>query len=134
MTRLYGSAQLPKLIFVSILGLLSIEGCFSGEPKAQDQGIVAFPGSAPAPHAASNASASTALTLDTPVERIAADPRGAAVLNKDIPGLLSNPNYPVFKNMNLKTLAALSGGKLDGQTLAQAQTDLAALPKEASLK
>jgi len=95
-----------------------------------DETIVPFPdatGPAPAP-------ASTALSLDTPVERIAADPGGAAVLNKDIPGLLNDPNYPMFKGMNLKTLASLSGGRLDDQTLAETKSDLAALPKQASLK
>ena len=73
-------------------------------------------------------------TLDTPVERIAADPAGAAVLNKDIPGLLTNPSYALFKGMNLKMLASLSSGRLDAETLAETKADLAALPKQASLK
>ncbi|HWF63701.1 MAG TPA: hypothetical protein VN685_03720 [Rhizomicrobium sp.] len=93
---------------------------------------MAFPGSGPGGGPAP-AQTSTALTLDTPVERIAADPGGAAVLNKDIPGLLSDPNYPMFKGMNLKMLASLSSGRLDGRTLAETQADLAALPKQASL-
>ena len=78
--------------------------------------------------------AAPAFTLETPIERIAADPRGRAVLNKNIPGLLTNPSYPMFKSMNLKLLASLSGGKLDKQTLADTSADLAALPKQASLK
>ena len=124
-----GSVRFPKLILAAFLGL-SLAGCYSAPPKTADDGIVAFPdaaGHTPAP-------ASTALSLDTPVERIAADPGGAAVLNKDVPGLLSDPNYPMFKGMNLKTLASLSGGRLDDQTLAETKSDLAALPKQASLK
>lgn len=93
---------------------------------------MAFPGDGPA--AAASTPSSTALTLETPVERIAADPAGAAILNKDIPGLLSDSNYPMFKGMNLKTLASLSGGRLDDATLAQTKADLDALPKQVSLK
>ena len=124
-----GSARFPKLVLATFLGL-ALAGCYSAEPKTADNEIVAFP-DASGPAALP---ASTALTLDTPVERIAADPDGAAVLNKDIPGLLSDPNYPMFKGMNLKMLASLSGGRLDGQTLAETKADLDALPKQASLK
>ena len=129
MTSRLSSNQFPRLVFVAILGLLSLEGCLSAPPKTADETIVPFPGGGPSP-----TQTSTALTLNTPVERIAADPGGAAVLNKDIPGLLNDPNYPMFKGMNLKTLASLSSGRLDGQTLAETQADLAALPKQASLK
>jgi hypothetical protein len=51
------------------------------------------------------------LSLDTPVEQIAADPGGKAVLNRDVPGLLANPSYFLFENMNLSQLAAVSGGR-----------------------
>jgi hypothetical protein len=132
MTSRISSNQFPKLIFVAILGLLSLEGCLSGHPRTADETIVPFSGSGSG-SGPSPAQTSTALTLDTPVERIAADPRGAAVLNKDVPGLLSDPNYPMFKGMNLKTLASLSSGRLDDQTLAETKADLDALPKEASL-
>jgi len=66
-------------------------------------------------------------TLDTPIEQIAAAPEGAAILHKDIPGLLENSSYPMFKSMSLKLVASLSGGRLDAQTLAQTQADLARL-------
>src|SRR3954467_1917474 len=68
-------------------------------------------------------------TLDTPIEVIAADPAGQAVLNKDMPGLMTNPNYHLFKGMSLKALASASGGMVSQQTLAQTLADLAALPK-----
>lgn len=122
--------RFPKLIFAASLAA-SLSGCFTPHPKSQTA-IVPFPeDGAPA---VQDQATSTSYTLDTPIERIAADPDGAAVLNKDIPGLLTNPNYGMIKSMNLKTVASLSGGRLDGQTLAQTKTDLAALPKQASLK
>lgn len=90
------------------------------------------PHSAPAvlPSTGGSAPASTGLTLDTPIEVIVADPAGAAVLKKDIPRLLANPNYAVFKGMSLNTLAALSGGELSREKLALIKADLEALPKQ----
>jgi hypothetical protein len=76
------------------------------------------------------AHAPTGYTLDTPIEVIAADPGGAAVLNKNMPALLANPNYSSFKGMSLKWLASMSRGKLSQQTLAQTEMDLEALPKQ----
>jgi hypothetical protein len=73
---------------------------------------------------------STGFTLDTPIEVIAADPGGAAVLNKDMPDLLANPNYSAFKGMSLKWLASMSHGRLSPQKLAQIETDLGALHKQ----
>ncbi len=71
--------------------------------------------------------AGASYTLDTPIEQIAAAPQGAAILHKDIPGLLENSSYPMFKSMSLKLVASLSGGRLDAQTLAETQADLARL-------
>lgn len=121
--------RLHQLIFAAFL-ISSVSGCVAAQPKShqpESDDIPAFPGGgAPAP-------AKTGYTLDTPIERIAADPEGAAVLNKDIPGLLANPNYEMFKGMSLNSLAPFSRDKLDKQTLAQTEADLAALPKPASL-
>ena len=71
--------------------------------------------------------ATTNYTLDTPLETIAADPEGTVVLNKNIPGLLTDPSYGVIKSMTLKTIARLSGGDLTDQMLAQTEADLKAL-------
>lgn len=70
---------------------------------------------------------SSRYTLDTPIEVIVADPQGAAVINKDIPKLLANPNYGVFKSMSLKMLASLSNGQLTDKQLAQIKADLGTL-------
>jgi hypothetical protein len=82
-------------------------------------------GAEPMPHTA-------AYTLDTSIEDIAASPRGAAVLNRDIPGLLQNASYPMFKAMSLRLVGRLSGGRLTDDMLARTQSDLAALPAPAT--
>ncbi len=67
-------------------------------------------------------------SLNTPVEKIAANQDGKAVLNRDIPGLMSNSNYMMVQDMSLSQIAAMSGGRLTKATLDQVQTDLSQLP------
>lgn len=67
-------------------------------------------------------------TRETPIEKIAADPQGAAVLNKDIPGLLTDKSYDFFKSMNLRQIQRLSDGDLSDDMVQQAEADLKALP------
>src|ERR1700686_1685426 len=52
------------------------------------------------------------LSLDTPVEDIAADRRGKGILNHDVPGLLASPSYLMFENMSLSQIAAVSRGRI----------------------
>jgi hypothetical protein len=68
-----------------------------------------------------------ALSLDTPVEQIAADPRGKAILNDDVPGLLGNPDYFMFETMSLSEIAALSGGRITKAELDAVKADLSHL-------
>lgn len=63
-------------------------------------------------------------SLHTPLEKIASNPAAAAILNKNIPGLLSSSSYFSFKDMSLKQLAARSGGEITDQMLLQTQSDL----------
>lgn len=84
----------------------------------------AFAQDAPAaPHAV--------FTRNTPVEKIAADPDGAAVLNKDMPGLLTHPSYPDFKSMSLRQLQEMSGGDMSKADLEKTEADLMALSQAA---
>src|ERR1700722_4700232 len=76
------------------------------------------------------ATLTTGYTLDTPIEAIAASPAGAAVINKDIPGLLTDRSYEIFKGMSLRLVAALSHGQLTNQMLAQVDDDLKALGRD----
>jgi hypothetical protein len=41
-----------------------------------------------------------AFSLDTPVEHIAADPRGKAILDHDVPGLMASQSYLLFEDMS----------------------------------
>ena|SRR5579859_7366570 len=63
-------------------------------------------------------------TLDTPIEQLAAAKETASVLRKDIPGLLEDKHYPMFKSMSLRVIAALSNGEISSQKLAQTEADL----------
>jgi hypothetical protein len=67
-------------------------------------------------------------TLQTPVEVIAADPAAAAVLNRDLPGLLTDPSYAIFKTMSLKQMQEASGGDLSVVDINKALADLQTLP------
>lgn len=84
----------------------------------------------PAPTATPTVPATTAgtkYTLDTPIETIAADPAGKAVLDKDIPGMTAHPMYDTFKSMTLNALQPVSQGQLSDAQLAAAKADLAAI-------
>lgn len=67
------------------------------------------------------------LTLDTPIEQLANNEEAASVLRKDIPGLLEDKHYPLFKSMSLRVIAAFSNGDISSETLAQIEADLQAL-------
>jgi hypothetical protein len=90
--------------------------CFAVSACAADQ-----------PSSASASPDTGGYTRDTPVERIAADPAAAAILNKDLPGLLSNAQYSLFKSMSLKQLQAASGGDLSERDVNKTVADLQAL-------
>ncbi len=91
-------------------------------------GSCAAPSAAHEPVAA-NASSSTlaTFTVHTPIDRIAADERGKAVLDRDVPGVMSNPQYVLFCSMSLSQLASLSGGRLTQSKLNEVNADLAEL-------
>jgi len=91
----------------------------SGAAYAQDKDASAAP--APAPSAAP-----ATLNGDTPIETIAADPAGKAVLDKDLPHLLTHPSYETFKSMSLRQLEPYSGGALTDEQIAKVESDLKA--------
>ena len=65
---------------------------------------------------------------ETPLETLASDPAAVAILNKDLPGLLSDAQYPMFKRMSLKSLQEASGGDLSKDDVEKTVADLQALP------
>ncbi len=76
--------------------------------------------------AALDAGATTAdaLTLDTPIEIIAAYPHGKAALQRNIPGLLTHPAYASFKAMSLRAFAREADGAISDAMLAKTEADL----------
>jgi len=84
------------------------------------------------PPVVASAPVTAASTLDEPIEQIAGTADGCAVLDKDFPGLRSHPMYGFFKTMSLHQIAAMTRGKITSDMLTQAQTDLSALPPEAT--
>ena len=66
----------------------------------------------------------TGLSIDVPIGSIAAKPDGRAVLEKDLPGLLERPEFPMFKSMSLKTLAGVSHGRISNAKLNEVEADL----------
>lgn len=71
--------------------------------------------------------APASFSVQTPIDKIAADERGKAVLDRDVPGVMSNPHYVMFSCMSLTQLASLSGGRLTKSKLDQVNSDLALL-------
>ena len=77
--------------------------------------------------AATPAVPATRLSLDTPIETIAADPAGKVVLEANFPGLLAHPAYDQFRAMTLTQLAPYSQGAIADASLAKAGPALAAI-------
>ena len=94
------------------LGTMFLLGCTAHQPPAMAQ--------------AANG-AKPPLSVNTPLEVIAADPRGKAILNQDLPGLTTNPHYALFSDMSLSQLAPMSGGRLNQANLAKVENDLTQL-------
>jgi hypothetical protein len=105
----------------------------SSTAMAQSQApadIVPFPDDDAAAPKPAEAAATRFYTLQTPLEIIAADPAAAAVVDKDIPGLLSDSRYPMIEGLGLKQVAALSSGELTPEMLARAEADLKLVPRK----
>ncbi len=97
-------------------------------PAAMDAPPPPEPAAAPAPVAAAPAPVDNPVyTQDTPVEKIAADPQAKAILDRDIPGMLSDIRYPLFKGMSLKAMSQASDGDLSQETVNKTVADLQAL-------
>jgi len=74
---------------------------------------------------AAPAAAAAKFGLDTPIEQLVANEKAKAVLDADMPGLASHPQYEMFKAMSLKQLQPMSGGSITDEVLKKVETDLA---------
>ena len=90
-------------------------------PLAAQTAKAPMPAPSPAP------STGTKYSLDTPIETIAADPAGKAVLDADFPGMTIHPMYDQFKAMSLAQLQPMSQGQITDAQVAKAKADLAAV-------
>ncbi len=52
------------------------------------------------------------LTSDSKLGEIAANPKGAEILNKYIPGMTTNPQFKMAAGMTLKQIQPFSGGRI----------------------
>lgn len=104
-------------VVCTLFGPVLLSGC--GAPPRTGQ-ATAMVNPAP-PKAVSS------FTIDTPVDRIAANPNGKAVLDRDVPGLMASKEYPLFDDMSLSQIAIMSGGKISKDKLTLVQTDLVQL-------
>ncbi|MET4682229.1 hypothetical protein [Brevundimonas faecalis] len=83
----------------------------------------ASPAGAPVPVEA----ARPAFTLDTPIQRLVADPAAKAVLDRELPGLTTHERYEQFKGISLKTLQPFSGGLISDERMRAVEAGLKAL-------
>ncbi len=74
------------------------------------------------------------LSLNTPIEKLCAVPAAKAVLDQDLPGLTTRPEFGMFKSMSLKQLQPMSKGQLTDADLAKVKADLAALSTTTAAK
>jgi hypothetical protein len=89
--------------------------------------VTPVPAQAAPPAAPAPTPAAAPLTIDTPIEMIAANPAGKAALEAAIPGLTSHPAYDQFKGMSLVQVQPMSGGQLTDAQIAKVKEGLAAI-------
>lgn len=81
-----------------------------------------------APAATAPAAVGTAkFTLDTPIETIAADPAGKAILDTNLGNISTHPLYDLFKSKSLNQIRHIAPEGLTDGALAKVQASLAAI-------
>ena len=79
------------------------------------------PAPAPAPVAVAK------LSINSPIEALAADPVAKAALDANFPGVTTHSMYEQFKNMTIKQLQPMAADKITDAAIAKLATDLAPL-------
>lgn len=77
---------------------------------------------------APKAEAAAKLSADSPIETVAANAGGKAVLDREMPTLLSHPMYDAFKSMSLRQVQPMSGGAISAEVVDKVDALLKALP------
>lgn len=66
----------------------------------------------------------TNLTIDSPIRELLANPGAVGVLQKDMPGMISDPRLDMVKSMSLRQISQYPDAKLDSAKLKLIQADL----------
>lgn len=83
---------------------------------------------APAPAAAAPAATPAYSSTTTPIGDLLDNPATKAVLVKDVPTLVANPQIDMARGMTLKQVQAYAGDVLSDSVLAKIDADLAQIP------
>jgi para-nitrobenzyl esterase len=90
-------------------------------------GALAQSSPAPAPMASMAMPAKPSVDKTT-ISDLLANPAAKAVVDKDLPGLTSDPRLQQAMGMTLKDIEPYSEGKIDDAALAKVQADFDAIP------
>lgn len=85
--------------------------------------LIAAPGSAK--------DAEPAFNLETPIEKIVANPAGRAWVEAELTGLLTHPDYEQYKTKSINELSVMLGGSPPGR-LAEIEKALRAIPMDSA--
>ena len=64
------------------------------------------------------------LCIDSPIRDLLANPAAVAVLDKDMPGMTSDPRLDMVKSMSMRQIARFPEAHLDDAKLARIEADL----------
>jgi hypothetical protein len=65
-----------------------------------------------------------ALTIDSTIKELLANPKAAAVLEKHMPGVSTNPQLSMVESMSFPDVAPMSGGQITQAMLDAIAADL----------
>ena len=116
-----------SLRLLVVVGAAATATACAHAPPGGDEVALAPLGEDLIPPPAAKGRRSHVITADTPIAVICAHPAGRAVLDRDLPGLTSRPEYVFFKGMSLKALQPMSHGKLTDADIQRVDEDLRAL-------
>jgi len=85
------------------------------------------PAAQPAPAPAAPAAAAAKFNLDTPVEKILADPAGKAAFDAALPGVSARPELQQVITMSLRQISGFVPDQLTPEVLAKVEAALAAV-------
>lgn len=72
-----------------------------------------------------------AFSIKTPIEQIAANPEAKTVLERELPGFTTHPQYDQFKSMSLEALEAMFPDAVPHERVKAVDTALRAIPAPA---